>query len=477
MYVAEGHFRYQTVEKSVLSLIESGELGAGEKLPSLRVMGRRMGLSISTVNQAYIELEAKGVVESRPRSGFYVRESFRKLPLPSRGTVPTDAQPVNRNRLILTVLETVGSTKQLPYGVICPADELLPTKELGRIMARICRERPAEALRYETIEGNMELRRQLAFRSMDAGYEGAPSDYLITSGCLEALYISLRVLTRPGDTVLVQSPTYYCFLQLLESLGLRAVEIPSCPGTGIDPAEVAQAVDEFGVSACIFSPNYNNPDGSLTPDSAKEEIVALLNQRDIPLVEDDIASDIHFGPRRPGTFKQFDANNRVILCSSFSKTAAPGYRVGWMTPGRYWEKALEVKATTSVSTASPGQLVLAEFLGSGRYDRHLKRFRAAVEKQAHTLHTHIGEYFPEGTKATSPDGGAVLWLELPKAVDSVDYFYRARAEGIGIAPGAIFTTRDGYSNCIRLSAGGVWNGRMKAGLKRLGEIAAEMASG
>ncbi len=468
-------FRYQVVEKSVFSLIESGALASGEKLPSLRSMAGRMGLSISTVSQAYLELEAKGIIESRPRSGFYVRQSFRKLSLPSKGSVPLQPKAVTRNQLILTVLETVGSTKQLPYGVICPADELLPTRELGRILARICRERPQEALRYETVEGSLDLRRQLAFRSMDAGYEAAPGDMLITSGCLEGLYISLRVLTKPGDTVLVQSPTFYCFLQLLESIGLRVVEISSCPGTGIDPADVARAVAKFDVAACVFSPNFNNPDGSLTPDHAKEEIVQLLARREVPLVEDDIASDIHFGPRRPGTFKQFDKKGMVILCSSFSKTAAPGYRVGWMTPGRYREKALEIKATTSVATASPGQLVLAEFLASGRYDRHLKWFRAAVEKQTRTLHAHVGEFFPAGTRSTNPEGGAVLWLELPKGVDSIEYFYRARAEGIGIVPGAVFTTYDGYSNCIRLSSGGVWNAEMKEGLRRLGCIAEEIA--
>lgn len=468
-------FRYQEVEAKVLGLIESGALAAGEKLPSLRAMSARMDLSISTITQAYMELEAKGVVESRQRSGYYVRQSFRRLPPPSRGEATLEAKAVNRNQLILTVLETVGSREQLPYGVICPSDELLPTRELGRIMSRLIRERPEEALRYETVEGSLDLRRQLAFRSLDAGYEAGPEDYIVTAGCLEALYISLRALTRPGDTVLVQSPTYYCFLQLLESIGLRAVEIPSCPDGGIDPADVARAVSRFQISACIFSPNFNNPDGSLTPDEAKKEIVRLLQRRDIPLVEDDIASDIHFGPRRPGTFKSHDTKGMVILCSSFSKTAAPGYRVGWMTPGRYRERAMEIKATTSVATASPGQMVLAEYLRSGRYERHLKQFRHAVEKQMRTLLAHVGEYFPAETRATNPKGGAVLWLELPRSVDSVEYFYRARAEGIGIAPGAIFTTRDGYANCIRLSSGGVWNEEMKAGLRRLGEIASGMA--
>ncbi|NJB68357.1 DNA-binding transcriptional MocR family regulator [Desulfobaculum xiamenense] len=469
-------FRYQSVEQHIMGLIESGTLGRGDKLPSLRTLSRTMSLSISTISQAYVELEKKGVVESRPRSGFFVRASSHRLPAPTRCD-PTPAEPkrVSRNKLILTVLETVGNKEIVPLGVICPGTELLPGKSMARIMNQVVRENADTSLAYETVSGNPELRRQLAFQALERGDRFGPDDMIITNGAIEAVYITLRSLTRPGDIVCIQSPSYYCFLQLLETLGLRVVEISSCPNYGIDPAELREVLDKYDIRACIFSPNFNNPDGSLTPDDAKKEIVSMLAERDIPLVEDDVAGDLHFGPVRPATFKHFDERGLVVLCSSFSKTIAPGYRIGWMVPGRFRDKALEIKATTNVCGASPTQMAVAEFLRQGLYERHIKRLRAAFAKQADTMHLHMGRHFPPGTRVTRPQGGMVLWVELPESVDSVKYFYAAKAEGVGIAPGSIFSTQNKFNNFIRLSCGGAWTPEIENGLSVLGDIATGMA--
>lgn len=470
----DGRFRYQKVEDHVRGLMAAGALNPGDKLPSLRSLSARLSVSVTTVSQAYADMERKGLVEARSRSGFYVRAP-RRLPEPSGAP---DAQPpraVSRSGLIRTVLESVGDPTLTPLGVICPTRDLLPGKALARIMAAVLREHPERALEYAPIPGSLELRKQIALRGLDHGADFGPSDVVITSGALEALYIALRVATRPGDAVLIQSPTYYCFLQLMETLGLRAIEIPSHPGRGIDPGDVADALGKFDIRAAIFSPNFNNPDGSLTPDEAKGEIAALLAAAGAPLVEDDVYGDLHFGQARPGTFKAHDTDGGVILCSSFSKTIAPGYRVGWMVPGRFMDKALEIKATTNVCTASPTQMAVAEFLRRGLYDKHLRRLRTAVRTQRDVMLHHVGLHFPEGTRATRPEGGAVLWLELPGGVDGVDYFYRARALGIGVAPGGIFSTRDRFGGCVRLSMGGVWDQATERAVRTLGELAASMA--
>lgn len=469
-------FLYQAVERRIMEMIESGALARGQKLPSLRAMRTRTGLSLSTVNQAYLELEAKGVIESRPRSGFFVRRSFRTMETPQARPADSAPRAVNRGQLIQTVLEAlVGSPQLAPLGVICPTIELLPAKTLGRILARVLRERPEQAMGYETILGNAELRRQISFRCADPGAALGPDDLLITSGAMEALSISLRALTRPGDNVLIQSPTYYCFLQLIENLGLRAVEVPSCPGEGVNPADVAEALKKYQVKLCILCPNYNNPDGALTPDRAKREILRLLEDRDIPLVEDDVYADLHFSGARPGSFKALDRKGLVLLCSSFSKTVCPGWRVGWLAPGRFRDKVLEVKATTNVCTASPNQMAMAEFLAAGLYERQLKRLRSAVEKQMRLMRAHLSRCFPAGTRVTEPRGGAVLWVELPRGADAVELFYRARDAGVGIAPGPIFTTQAGFDDCIRLSCGGVWSPGLERALEVLGELASELA--
>ena len=468
-------YRYQLVEKNVMKLIGTGALGLGDKLPSLRSLSTRLGVSVSTVNQAYLELERKGVIESRPRSGFFVRQESRRLPRTETAPTPMDRpRAVTRIGLIQTVLESVGAGDWVALDVVAPGPSLLPLKELGRITATMVREEPQRAMGYAPIPGDPQLIRQIGFRSMELGLPVTPEDPIITAGCMEALYLSLRSVCRRGDTVLIQSPTYYCFLQLLETLGLRAIEVPSDPKTGVDPADLAHSLRTFDIAACVLAPNFNNPDSSLTPDEAKREIVAMLADKSIPLVEDDVSTDLHFGPKRPGTFKQFDDKGLVLLCSSFSKTIAPGYRVGWMLPGRFRQKALEIKATTNVSTSAPAQMAIAEFLRQGRMERHLKKLRSSLERQMDTMQLHLGRHFPTGTRVTHPAGGGVLWLELPEAVDSVELFYRARAAGVGIAPGAIFSTQDKFANYIRLSCGFPWTEALEQGVRTVGEIAATL---
>ncbi|BBD09897.1 PLP-dependent aminotransferase family protein [Desulfovibrio ferrophilus] len=475
MQTNANQFRYQAVEDHVMGLIDTGALTPGDKLPSLRKLSTGLNASISTINQAYVELERKGVVESRPRSGFYVRAP-RRLPTPSSGDGMQAARPISRTKLINAVLESVGRPDLTPLGIICPSSrELLPGRQLARIMASVLREQPHKALEYETIPGNLELRKQISLHGLDHGTRFAPEDVIITAGAMEALYISLRTITRPGDTVLIMSPTYFCFLQLVETLGLRAIEIPSHPEYGIDPGDIRDALDKYDITASVLCPNFNNPDGSLTSESAKAEIVTLLAERGVPLVEDDVYGDLHFGDARPRTFKAYDTTGTVILCSSFSKTIAPGYRVGWMVPGQFRAKALEIKATTNVCSASPTQMALAEFLRQGLYDKHLKRLRVAIHKQRDVMLHHVGEHFPEGTRATRPKGGSVLWVELPGGVNCVDYFYEAKSRGIGVAPGSIFSTQDKFKSFIRLSLGGVWDDIKERGIIELGQLAKSMA--
>ncbi|BCS87848.1 PLP-dependent aminotransferase family protein [Pseudodesulfovibrio sediminis] len=465
-------YRYQTVEKHIMTMIRSGALSLGSKLPSLRALANNLGVSISTVNQAYMELERKAIIESRPRSGFFVCQKSTRLPRTETAPTPMEQpRPVTRIGLIQTVLESVGAEDRVALDVVAPGQDLFPLKELGRITASMVRSEPARAMGYAPIPGDSRLIHQIAYRSMELGIPVSQNDPLITAGCMEALYLSLRSVCRRGDTVLIQSPTYYCFLQLLETLGLRTIEVPSDPEHGVTPARLDHALRTFDVAACVLAPNFNNPDSSLTHDNAKQEIVTMLADRDIPLIEDDVSTDLHFAPKRPGTYKQFDKKGLVLLCSSFSKSIAPGYRVGWMLPGRFRQKALEIKATTNVSTSAPAQMAIAEFLRQGRMERHLKKLRTALEHQMDTMQLHLGRFFPEGTKVTHPTGGAVLWLELPKTVDAVELFFQARAKNIGIAPGAIFSTQDKFSNYIRLTYGSPWTDEVEKGVRTLGTLA------
>lgn len=468
-------YRYALVGKHIMELIESGALRPGEKIPSLRDMSTKMRVSISTVSQAYVELESRGVIESKPKSGFYVRSNFRRLPppLPLKSNAPIEPREINRTELIRTVKNLLGRKDILPFAVACPDESLLPGRDLSRIMASILRENPDRVLGYEAVCGNPELKKQIALRCIDAGANVMPDDIIVTSGAMEAISIAVRCLTRPGDIVLIQSPAFYCFLQMLDTLGLRVIEIPSHPEKGVSVGDLADAIKQYDVKTCILNPNFNNPDGSIIPDEVKEEIVNLLAKKSVPLIDDDVSGDLHFGPDRPQACKKYDRKGSVMLCSSFSKTISPGYRVGWLIPGKFYEKAYAIKGTTTVCTASPSQMAIAEFLRTGKYERHLKRLRTALEKQVQTMQLAVSRYFPSETKVTRPTGGLALWVELPKHVDSREYFFQARDRGIGVAPGLIFSTFDKYRNFIRLTCSGVWTKDIESGIERLGMLAAK----
>jgi len=470
-------YRYALVGKRVLELIESGALKPGDRIPSLRQMSGKMRVSVTTVLQAYVALESQGVIESRPKSGFYVRANFRRLPPPpSPGQMPpVEPREVNRSELIRIVMELLGRKDILSFGIVCPHDSLLPGRDLNRIMASVLRDDPNRAIGYESVRGNAELRKQIALRCMEAGAAVLPDDIIITAGALEGISIAIRCVTRPGDIVLIQSPTYYCFLQLLDTLGLRVIEIPSCPERGISPADIANTINQYDVRACIFNLNYNNPDGSLAPDEAKREIVELLARKSIPLIEDDVSGDIHFGPSRPQVCKKYDSQGLVMLCSSFSKTISPGYRIGWLVPGRFYEKAHAIKASTNVCTASPTQMAVAEFLRTGKYDRHLRKLRGSIEKQMETMQLWLSNHFPPETKVTRPGGGMSLWVEAPQHIDSREYFFQAKACGIGVVPGLIFSTSDKFKSFIRLTCNGLWSREIEQGIQKLGELAGAMA--
>ena len=467
-------FRYRQVEARILEMVESGALTPGDRVPSLRRMSRSMGMGLSTVSHAYLELEAKGVLEARPRSGFYLRQGPAPVPSPrpAPSSAPHPPRAVQRAKLISTVLESLGNPHLTPLGVVCPDQALLPVKALGRILGRVFREQGKRAVGYSPVQGHPGLRLQIARRMAEVGAPVSPDELLVTSGALEGLFISLRCLTRPGDNVVVAAPTYYCFLQLLETLGLRAVEVASHPERGVDPEDVAHAVDAFGASAVILNPNYNNPDGSLTPEAAKDEIVELLARRGVPLVEDDVSGDLHFDAARPSTLKERDRHGLVLHVSSFSKTVAPGFRVGWLAPGRFLDKALEMKATSNVSVTTPVQLALEAYMAEGHFQRHLRRLRTDIASQMESLRHHLGRSFPDGTRITRPRGGLMLWVEMPGGADGVDLFYRAREAGISVVPGAVFSTRERFDNYLRISCGSPVDAEMVAAVERLGGMLA-----
>ena len=360
-------------------------------------------------------------------------------------------------------------------GTAVPNPDLLPVDKLTRALRSVIGRHKRQSVLYDFLPGHKRLRVQIARRAMTAGCLLSPEDIVTTQGGTEAVNLCLRAVCRPGDAVAVESPTFYGLLQIIETLGLHALEIPTHPDHGISLDALTYATDHQRVSACLLVSNFSNPLGCCIPDENKQSLVDLLADREIPLIEDDVYGDLCFDEERPSVAKAFDKKGLVLLCSSFSKTIAPGYRVGWVAAGRFQAQVERFKVFSTLATSTPTQLAVAEFLSNGGYDHHLRKTRRVYRHQTGAMANAVLRHFPEGTRVTRPSGGYVLWVELPDSVDSLKLYEDALNSGITIAPGPIFSAKEKFRNFIRLNAG-FWSEEIQRAVAKLGKLAARGAN-
>ena len=466
-------FLYEQVATDLADLIRLGTFRAGERIPSVRQMSRQRKISITTVLQAYMLLENQGLIETRPQSGYYVRSNLPLLlPEPEMSTPQQDPTLVSVRELVMMVLKDSTNPDLIQLGAAIPNTEFVIPVKLNRIMASLSRKNEHQYNSYDIPPGNEALRIQIAQRAVGIGCNLTHTDVVTTSGCLEAFTLSLRSVCHPGDTVAIESPMYFGVLQVLESLGLRALEIPTHPRDGISISALRFAIEHNPIHACLVLSNFNNPLGSCIPDENKQTLVELLAQHEIPLIEGDVCGELYFTGMRPSVCKTYDRKGLVLLCSSFSKDLVPGYRVGWVAPGRFKSTIEWLKYTTNVATATLPQVAIAKFLESGGYDHHLRSIRRLYAGFITQLSQAVEHYFPEGTRVTRPNGGIVLWVQLPDYADSLELYKQALQVGITLAPGYIFSATHQYKNFIRLNAAW-WSYETDRAMKRLGELVAE----
>jgi DNA-binding transcriptional MocR family regulator len=442
---------YDQVASRVGSLIRQGTFGAGDRLPSVRHLSREWKISITTVMAAYRQLENSGLIEARPQSGYYVIARGPSVVAPRREP-PSDPQPVTLNNVMRRILRDARDPNLIPLGPAVPDPDLLPLENLRRRMSAIARRNPARAMRYEDPVGLRELRAEIARRLITVGCAVTPDEIIVTNGCNEALMLTLQSLTKPGDLVAVESPMYYGFLASLETIGVRTIEIPTSPldGMCLDALEVA--LSTHPIRAVIGILNYNNPVGSRMSEMRKQRLVEMCAARGVALVEDNLYGDITFENRVPEVAKAYDRDGNVILCGSFSKTLAPGLRVGWCVPGKLLDEIQSRKMATNISCATLPQMVLAEFLAEGGYDHHLRRIAREYRQRTDWLRALVLDAFPQGTRVTRPLGGFVLWVELPKGFDTYQIYEQATQCGFSLAPGCAFSSSNKFGHCFRLNA-------------------------
>lgn len=463
--------KYLQVASGIEQMIQEEILRIGDKLPSVRVLSEEYGISMGTAFQAYYHLEGKGLIEARPKSGYYVRFNNKRFPdVPAISKPEPVVNEISTQEMINHVFRNISDDDLINLSVAAPETDLLPAAKLNKSVVHALRSSKKHCLNYEDIQGNKELRKQVAKLAFNWSGKYSADDVVITAGCMEALVMCLKAVTHRGDTVAIESPTYFGIFQVMESLGLKAIEIPSSSVEGIDLAYLEEAIEKFDIKACVFVPNFSNPIGSCMPDDKKKELVQLITKKRIPLIEDDIYGELYFGKHRPKTCKSFDAGGWVLHCGSLSKSLAPGYRIGWCIPGRFLQRVKELKLMHTISGTTLTQVAMAHFLSIGRYEYHLKNLRRILHTQCLRYTQAIIQFFPEDVRLSRPSGGFVLWVEMNREVNAYQLYQEAMKHGISIAPGQIFSAGGNYRNCIRIGYGRAYDDTIEYGLKLLGGL-------
>lgn len=465
---------YEELAEKVEERIRNGVMFAGQKLPSVRDMGHKEDVSPSTVVEAYELLKSRGIIESKKRSGFFVshiQSSSLDVTRKSPAFIPTSNH--NPDELIKALRLATFDPKIFPFGAASPLPDFFPTKALNRTINRVLVEEPALLTEYRFPPGSITLRDQVYQRYQKLGLKINLESIVTTGGAIEAMALSLKAVAKPGDVVAVESPCYFGILQLVRSLGFKVLEIPLDPILGLTAARFEEAVKKAGSSlkAMVTVANFSNPMGCLAPEDAKKEIVSIAGKNDVVIIEDDIYGELYFEGNRPLPYKAFDKNDTVITCGSYSKTLCPALRVGYTCNKKYSSEIAYHKSAFNSSVSAFAEEVVATFIDSEAYEKHLRSLRPTYKTLVAQYSAQILSSFPSGTKISQPKGGFVLWVQLPKEIDSRNIQRKALEQSISIAPGTIFSASNkDYVNFMRMNCAIPWSAQSVRAITKLAKL-------
>lgn len=423
-----------------------------------------------TVVQSYQLLESQGWIVARPQSGYYVASRPTQLPQPQRGKKLHLDEQVDINAFIFDVLQAGKDPAIMPFGSAFPDPSLLLQPRLSRSLASVARKISPQSSVTNLPPGNESLRRNIAQRYAASGMNVSPEEIVITAGAMESLSLSLQAVTQPGDWVVLESPAFYGALQAIERLRLKAIFITTHPQHGMDLDALEQVITQYPIKACWLMTHFQNPLGCTMSWPQKKRLVALLQQNNISLIEDDVYGELYFGAERPLPAKALDQHRQILHCSSFSKCLAPGFRVGWVAAGEHAQRIQHLQLMSTVSASVPTQLAIADYLTQGGYDTHLRRLRRLMEQRLNALRQAVVEHFPKNVKISHPAGGYFLWLELEPPFNASELYRRALSQGVSIAPGRMFTTGNQFDHCFRLNASFAWSEQSQKAIQILAQL-------
>jgi DNA-binding transcriptional MocR family regulator len=466
---------YLQIADSIATPIRTGTLARGERVPSVRELARQHSVSLGTVLQAYRLLEDSRLIEARPRSGYFVAARAPRLPEPGTSKPPSSSMAVDVSSLAARVMRLAHDPAYVSFGAACPSSDLFSEERVRRAVSRSAQRYRATLTTYTIGPGDESLRRAISRHALRMGCQLDARDVVVTNSCLESITLCLRSVTQPGDVVALESPTLFSFLEILENLHLRALEIPTHPRTGLSLDALQLAFDTQPVKAVLAVPTLSNPIGATMPPADRRRLAQMVAQRGVPLIEDVLYNDMAEDNEQRRAVRSFDTSGHVMICGSFSKTIAPGLRLGWVDAGRWGAQLTRLKQATSGSQSVMLERALADLLTQPGIEAGYRHMRATLAARVDEARGLIAQHFPKGTRVTNPAGGLILWAELPGNVDSLALFQACLGESIVIAPGKMFSATNHFLHCVRLGLGGTWDEAHRRALQRVGALAVAIA--
>ncbi len=446
--------KYLKLAKTFERQLRAGVLRVGDRLPSVRQLRTHHRVSAATAVGCYLWLERQGYVRARPKSGFFVsRTPQAEGPAPEISARARGPLRINMGGLPIEPTAVSDRSGYLDLGPAVVGAGLLPMARLNRSIRLALSAFTDNAVKYEDSRGNVRLRRQIAKLVFRQGATCSADDIVVTSGWTEAFNLSVRAIAKPGDVVAVETPGCYEVLRALEALHMRAIEVPHVRGQGVDLNKLSADIQKHRIKAVLLCVTCQNPIGECVTDERKAEIVEFAVRHDLPMIEGDAFGDLVFSGERPKPLKAFDKTGLVLQCSSLAHYVAPGFNLGWSNAGRYQAEVERLKALSNLASARLPQLAMAEFLESGAYDKHVKQLRVALWQSVEASREEVLRTFPKGTRVSKPQGGFVLWIQLPDGYDGVDLYRKAASAGINILPGAVFSPGGDYKSYVRIACG------------------------
>ena len=471
--------KYEMVMDRVIGLIDSGIISEGDKVPSVRAMSGQMNVGVMTTLEAYRRLEARGIIESLPRSGYIVcPPSLKrfdisiKLPEARQSDISVQEKTVKIPTETTTLYNAVIQPGMIPLGAGIPDPTDMPSEEISQSLARVSRTWPLDNNQYFIEQGDKNLIKELNKWMVQTGCTPAPGEIIVTQGITQGLALALRAVTKPGDTVLVESPGYYGFFTVLEFLSLKAIEVPVDPNTGLDIDSLSKMLKKgIKPKAIICSPTFSNPTGAVIPKDNRNKLIEIARRHNVVIIEDDTYGELYFTKKRPHPPIKSIAPEDVIYLGSFSKIIAPGYRIGWAAGGKYSEDILRCFRMSVLASPVVIQRAIADYLKRGGVKQHMRRLREKYKNNVALTQSIIADYFPDDTRTANPTGGHYLWVELPEYIDSVKLTEKALKKKISIAPGVLFSSRNHYRHYLRLNCGLKCTEIVIKALKTIGDLA------